>query len=382
MEGGEVTVARLAHALRRFWALGVAVVLGGGVLAGSAIANAPQSEPDLVTLLPTTTGHIAPIYVDTHTVPGKELYRFSAVIKNLGGAMDLYKDPSTGAAMQVIWPGGDPTTMPDPNIVPTGGEVHNLTQANGAYFIFNPSQGHNHWHFQQAAQYSLIMPDGTIRYSDKVGFCMWDSWVMDGGSSTKYFPVFYKGVGPTTWCAPRGSRRRRSRTWASRATTATCTRRSRPTSGSTSPASRPARTASAAWSTRTGTSSSRIRATTTLTVTRTIPGTKALDATTTTTAGTAKTFEISGEVFAPDVPARNGIAVGQPGCSDVRKDIGCYTLHLRQRPADVRHRPAAAARDRSPSSRTPASMRPCATSPTAASWAPTASPSASPTAAG
>jgi len=115
-----VTVARLAHALRRFWALGIAVVLGGGVLAGSAIANAPQSEPDLVPLLPTTTGHIAPIFVDTHTVPGKVLYRFSAVIKNVGGAMDLYKDPSTGAAMQVIWPGGDPTTMPDPNIKPTG----------------------------------------------------------------------------------------------------------------------------------------------------------------------------------------------------------------------------------------------------------------------
>ena len=29
-------------------------------------------------------------------------------------------------------------------------------------------------------------------------------------------------------------------------------------------------------------------------------------------------------MFAPDVPARNDIAVGQPGCSDVRKDIGCY----------------------------------------------------------
>ena len=325
MEGGEVTVARLAHALRRFWALGVAVVLGGGVLAGSAVANAPQSEPDLVALLPTTTGHIAPIYVDTHTVPGKELYRFSAVIKNLGGAMDLYKDPSTGAAMQVIWPGGDPTSMPDPNIVPSGGEVHNLTQANGAYFIFNPSQGHNHWHFQQAAQYSLIMPDGTIRYSDKVGFCMWDSWVMDGGSSTKYFPVFYKGVGPTTWCAPRdpsatfthmGISRNYGDLYAAQSTDQ--------------------------WVDITGLTPGpyRIRGVVNpngyiiesdpnnndLTVTRTIPGTKALDATTTTTAGITKTFEISGEVFAPDVPARNGIAVGQPGCSDVRKDIGCYTF--------------------------------------------------------
>ena len=57
------------------------------------------------------------------------LYRFSSVIKNLGGAMDLYKDPITGAAMQVVWPGGNPTTMPDPNLVPTGGTSENLTHA-------------------------------------------------------------------------------------------------------------------------------------------------------------------------------------------------------------------------------------------------------------
>ena len=323
MEGGEVTVVRLAHALRRFWALGVAVVLGGGVLAGSAIANAPQSEPDLVPLLPTTTGHIAPIFVDTHTVPGKVLYRFSAVIKNVGGAMDLYKDPNSGAAMQVIWPGGDPTTMPDPNIKPTGGDVYNLTQANGAYFIFNPSQGHNHWHFQQAAQYSLIMPDGTIRYSDKVGFCMWDSWVMDGGSSTKYFPVFYKGVGPTTWCAPRDASARFTHMGISRnygdLYAAQSTDQWVDIKGLN-----PGNYQIKATANPNGYIDESNPNSNTVTVTRTIPGTIANTASKNVAHGAATTFAITGQVVAPDVPARNNLAVGQGACQDVRKDLGCY----------------------------------------------------------
>ena len=31
-------------------------------------------------------------------------------------------------------------------------------------------------------------------------------------------------------------------------------------------------------------------------------------------------------MIAPDVPGRNELAVGQPGCSDVRTDIGCYVF--------------------------------------------------------
>jgi hypothetical protein len=298
-------------------------MLGSAVLAGQAIATPPQSEPDLVPLLPTTTGHIAPIYVDTHTVPGEELYRFSSVIKNLGGAMDLYMDKNTGAAMQVIWPSGNPATMPDPNIQPTGGDQHNLTQEKGAFFIFNPSQGHNHWRFQHAAAYSLIEPDGTVHDAAKVGFCMWDSWVMDGGSSTKYFPVYYKGVGPTTWCAPKnpsatfthmGISRNYGDLYAAQSTDQ--------------------------WVNINGLTPGpyRIRAVVnpdrfiiesdpnnnTLTVTRTIPGTEALDAAVT-TAGVPKTFEISGHVFAPDVPARNDLPVAPSSpCADIRKDAGCY----------------------------------------------------------
>ena len=117
-------------------------------------------------------------------------------------------DPSSGAAMQVLWPNGNPTVKPDPNKVPNAPGIvkENRSQQVGAFFIFNPSQGHNHWHFQKAAYYALLLPGGAVRSADKVGFCMWDSWVMDGGSSTKYFPVAYKGSGPTTWCAPKNPR--------------------------------------------------------------------------------------------------------------------------------------------------------------------------------
>ena len=90
-------VARVARPVRRFGALGVVVVLGAAVLVGSAVATPTSDKPDLVPLLPTETGTqqaVAPIYTDTFVRPGRVLYRFSSVIKNLGGAMDLYKDPT------------------------------------------------------------------------------------------------------------------------------------------------------------------------------------------------------------------------------------------------------------------------------------------------
>ena len=321
-------VARVARPVRRFGALGVVVVLGAAVLVGSAVATPTSDKPDLVPLLPTDPGTpqaVAPIYTDTFARPGRVLYRFSSVIKNLGGAMDLYKDPSTGAAMQVVWPGGNPTTMPDPNVVPTGGTTENLTADHGAYFIFNPSQGHNHWHFQQAAQYQLVLPGGVIRYSDKVGFCMWDSWVKDGAGSTKYFPVNYKGVGPQGWCAPKdpsaaftrmGISRNYGDLYAAQSTDQWVD------FGGLRPASYKVR----AIVNPNGFIDESDPSNNTLTVTRTIPGTLGTARSVAVTANKAKTFQVSGKVVAPDVPGRNSVAVDQPGCSDVRTDIGCYVF--------------------------------------------------------
>jgi hypothetical protein len=314
--------------VRRFGVLGVVVLLGAAVLVGSAVAVPTSDKPDLVPLLPTETGTqqaVAPIYTDTYVRPGRVLYRFSSVIKNLGGAMDLYKDPNSGAAMQVVWPGGNPTTMPDPNVVPTGGTTENLTAEHGAYFIFNPSQGHNHWHFQQAAQYQLVLPGGVIRYSDKVGFCMWDSWVKDGAGSTKYFPVNYKGVGPQGWCAPKNPSATFTRMGISRnygdLYAAQSTDQWVDIGGL-----RPGDYKVRAIVNPNGFIDESDPSNNTLTVTRTIPGTIATARSVAVVANKAKTFQVSGKVIAPDIPGRNELAVGSPGCTDVRTDIGCYVF--------------------------------------------------------
>ena len=183
-------------------------------LPSGAQAAPPSDEPDLIPLLPETFpgNNPAPIYVDAYRKPGQLLYRFSSVLKNLGGAMDLYmapdgSDPGTARdAMQVIWQNGDPFVQPDPNLAPQQGDpgvvdIENRS-SEGASFVFTPTQGHNHWHFQEAAAYSLLLPGGAVRQSDKVGFCMWlTAGCSDGGGNPKHFPVNYKGIGPQGWCA-------------------------------------------------------------------------------------------------------------------------------------------------------------------------------------
>jgi hypothetical protein len=311
--------------VRGIGTVAVTLVVASGVLVGSALAVGNSSKPDMTALLPTNTGHIAPIYVDTYTKPGAVLYRFSAVLKNLGGAMDLYMNPSTGAAMQVLWPNGNPTVKPDPNKVPNapGIVVENRSQQVGAFFIFNPSQGHNHWHFQKAAYYALLLPGGGVRSADKVGFCMWDSWVMDGGGSTKYFPVYYKGVGPTTWCAPKDPKAKFTRMGISRnygdLYAAQSTDQWVDIKGL-----KPGNYQIRATANPNGYIDESNPNNNTITVTRTIPGTIADAVSRNVAHNTATTFALTGQVIAPDVPARNNLKVGQGACQDVRKDLGCY----------------------------------------------------------
>ena len=274
---------------------------------------------------------------------------------------------------------------PEQGAQPAGIVKENRSQQVGAFFIFNPSQGHNHWHFQKAAYYALLLPGGGVRSADKVGFCMWDSWVMDGGGSTKYFPVDYKGSGPTTWCAPKNPRATFTRMGISR-----------------NYGDLYAAQSTDQWVDIKGLKpgSYQIRATAnpngyidesnpnnnTVTVTRTIPGTIADAASKNVGHGAATTFAITGQVVAPDVPARNNLAVGQGACQDVRKDLGCYLFtsgngpltfaigdqaqarqpddrqpvrHHRQR-ASTRRSPASPAPTRSPSPwSTSASCRAC-----------------------
>jgi hypothetical protein len=161
-------------------------MLACAVLVGSALAAPTSDKPDLTAELPTNTPLAVSTYVDRYAKPGTVLYRFPAVIRNLGGAMDLYMQG--GHAYQAIHAGGTPSVKPDPNRPPTGaGVTIEDRSARGASFIYSNKTGHNHWHFQQAAQYALLLPGGGQRLAGKVGFCMYDSWAVEAGGAKSYY---------------------------------------------------------------------------------------------------------------------------------------------------------------------------------------------------
>src|SRR5439155_17641769 len=134
-----------------------------------------SDKPDLVPLLPTavSSGQVAPVFVDAYQVPGRLLYRFDSVLQNDGGTLDLFRDPTTGHALQAIWPGGRPPAQPDPNVMPTepAATIEDRA-ASGASFSYDTAAGHDHWHFAAAARYELLVPGATARVAAKVGFCM------------------------------------------------------------------------------------------------------------------------------------------------------------------------------------------------------------------
>jgi Bacterial Ig domain/Lysyl oxidase len=168
------------------------------LMAAALAADAPDLVPELHQ--DPYPGQVAPVYVDAFEEPGRLLYRFDAVLRNRGGALDLYRDAGTGHAMQAVWAGGEPSEMPDPNAPPSSPDA-TLTDLDpsGATFDYVFEKTHDHWHFFRAAGYALEGPGGTRRVSDKIGFCLFDGFG-DAGGATLYFPPDYTGSGTQTWC--------------------------------------------------------------------------------------------------------------------------------------------------------------------------------------
>jgi hypothetical protein len=154
--------------------------------------------PDLVPSLSEQAGpsQVAPVYIDAFENPGRLLYRFDASIVNQGGTLDIFRDATSGHAMQAIWSGGEPTTNPDPDERPPAGEDVTIEDREpfGAHFEYVFESDHDHWHFMGAARYELLLPAGGSRPSDKIGFCLLDSFGTTG--IVKYFPP------GTHWCNP------------------------------------------------------------------------------------------------------------------------------------------------------------------------------------
>ena len=155
-------------------------------------------KPDLIPIMPVVSElsgfNVPAMFIDTVESPGRALYRFDAVLGNIGGAFDLFctqcaKPEQT--LFQAVWPGGEPGGRQSAFSEPGGSVNHDLT-AKGGYMIYSAVTGHHHWHYDAAATYELLVPGaGSIR-GVKIGFCMLDTY--DVLSEFNY----YSGLQP--WC--------------------------------------------------------------------------------------------------------------------------------------------------------------------------------------
>lgn len=194
---------RRGRAARRL-ALLAAAALAAGAAPSPAAGYVPGDLPDLVPMFPMITSQYqrAPAYVDALERPGRLLYRFDGVIwiRAGSGALDTYRDPATGHAFQIVWSGGIPTSASTPDTLPPASDPNWTAidrSAAGADFYVQADS----WHFASAALYSLLVPGGPPRISDKVGFCFFDTW---GGGATSYFPTGNPDPYGSNWCRQPG----------------------------------------------------------------------------------------------------------------------------------------------------------------------------------
>ncbi len=166
----------LARMLRKSTVWLAVVVFTGAAFAllvmrqGSAVGSTPQL-PNLVADPPDNMS------LDQQGLPGHLLLRFNGYIHNIGpGALEI--DGSRGTP--------DPSNLASPpmqvfqNIFNDDG-TSAMTALPSAQMIYVSADGHNHWHLQHAAFYSLWNSAKTAQVApaQKVGFCLDDSQHVD-----------------------------------------------------------------------------------------------------------------------------------------------------------------------------------------------------------
>ncbi len=166
------------------WRLTTAVAVIMVVLAGTAAVRggaAPVTDalPDLVADPPGS-----PI-IQTYSYPNGTNYlllRFEGYVHNRGaGALEV-----RGAG-----PSGGRMSATAQRIYRSNGTWSDDTTRN-VPMIWEPQDGHNHWHIQHAARYSLWSADRTAMVAPamKVGFCMIDSQHVDShGPGSRVYTI-------------------------------------------------------------------------------------------------------------------------------------------------------------------------------------------------
>jgi hypothetical protein len=296
--------------LRRCSAL---VLTLAAIAASAGPAGAQSDRPDLVIRLPGEPSGtlVAPVFVDAFEEPGRLLYRFDAVITNQGGTLDLFRG-SGGGVRQAVWPGGQPATAPQPDVTPSGPEVVDRSGF-GSGFEYAYEKTHEHFHFSSAARYELQPQGGAARVSDKVGFCMFDSY-----GPANYFAYSVQGAGGETWCGFNAPQQATVRMGLSPGgADIYSAQRERQWVDITGLAPGPAVVRGRANPLHCVLESDEANNTTS--VSREIPGVRVVDAAGSTGAGVPVALGLSGTVVATDVPARKSGA-----CAPSRASTACY----------------------------------------------------------
>lgn len=173
-------------------ASGVAITAAGAIaLAGTVEAGAPALLPDLRTAAPGSD----PLDLRVGNKTGRTILRVSNIVANSGeGPMELYSSAATASG----GPGGDTDCTEGEFPEPVGADrdanqrIYEDTDGSGDFDPEEDSVGqtpkvgcfeyhaaHDHWHFQDFAQFRLETAAGEpidgVEPSRKIGFCVFDN---------------------------------------------------------------------------------------------------------------------------------------------------------------------------------------------------------------
>lgn len=174
--------ARIRHSARpgRFGARAVPACAMVAVLVVSSASPSAGAEsavlPDLVA--DPATNLIATTYTDSSGP--RRLLRFDGFVHNRGdGALELRGSSPVSGEMSLV----------TQRVYDSGEGFQDLTRTPAPRILFEPADGHDHWHLRNAARYSLSNDGRSVDVapSQKVGFCLIDSAQADPWARSSAF---------------------------------------------------------------------------------------------------------------------------------------------------------------------------------------------------
>lgn len=156
--------------------MGSAAAMASALAITATSATPPAKLPDLVSQ-PPANPYFG--YWDEIAEEPRLLLRFDGFVANDGaGPLDVQGDPRTGKLTQYLWKG---STFEERVLAAAGRPdiwepVTTDLHPRSPDVVYDPGDGHEHWHVQRIAEYSLWDATKTAQVvpGSKVGFCLYD----------------------------------------------------------------------------------------------------------------------------------------------------------------------------------------------------------------